>query len=138
MRALILFLALWPTAIPAEILVATRMIPAQSVLAAGDVALKAGDNPAALTDAALAVGKEARTTLYPGRAIRASDLTAPGLVDRNQIVPLIFRSSGLSIRTEGRALDRGAAGETIRVMNLQSRNTTSGRVQQDGTVVVGP
>jgi flagella basal body P-ring formation protein FlgA len=31
-----------------------------------------------------------------------------------------------------------AIGEIIRVMNLTSRQTVSGRVRADGTVVVGP
>ena len=35
-------------------------------------------------------------------------------------------------------LARAGVGETVRVMNLSSRSTLSGRVQADGTVLVSP
>ncbi|HHX90132.1 MAG TPA: flagellar basal body P-ring formation protein FlgA, partial [Paracoccus sp.] len=38
----------------------------------------------------------------------------------------------------GRALGRGGAGETIRIMNLASRSTVSGRVAGPGLVEVHP
>jgi flagella basal body P-ring formation protein FlgA len=85
----------------------------------------------------LAVGMEARVAIYAGRPVRAQDLGAPALVERNQLVPLIYLSGGLAISTEGRALARGAAGEVIRVMNLSSRNTVNGRVGPDGAIYVG-
>ena len=61
---------------------------------------------------------------------------APALVERNQIVELIFARNGLHIVTEGRALDRAGAGERVRVMNLSSRSTLFGTVTASGTVSV--
>jgi flagellar basal body P-ring formation protein FlgA len=131
-------LALSVVATPAlsDSLVATRTIRAQSILTAEDFALVAAEIPGALTDAAGAIGLEARVTLYAGRPIGSGDVGPPALIDRNQIVALIFRSGGLSILTEGRALDRGAAGEVIRVMNLTSRTTVNGTIAPDGSVIV--
>ena len=43
----------------------------------------------------------------------------------------------LRIVTEGRALDRAAAGEPVRVMNLASRQTVTGTVAPDGSIEVG-
>jgi flagella basal body P-ring formation protein FlgA len=43
----------------------------------------------------------------------------------------------LLIATEGRALARGGAGDYLRVLNLSSRNTITGRVDKSGAVVVG-
>jgi flagella basal body P-ring formation protein FlgA len=57
-------------------------------------------------------------------------------VDRNQMVSLVFRSSGLTILTEGRALDRGGVGDVIKVMNLASRTTVTGTIAPDGSVMV--
>jgi flagellar basal body P-ring formation protein FlgA len=34
-------------------------------------------------------------------------------------------------------LDRGSEGEDLRVMNLQSKNTVTGRIGPDGAVYVG-
>ena len=49
---------------------------------------------------------------------------------------LVFLKGGLRIATEGRALGRGSEGEIIRVMNLSSRTTVSGRIQSDGSIEV--
>ena len=136
MRSLIALLLLTAPAL-AESLVATRTIRAQSVIAAGDVARVEAALPGALDDPGLAVGLEARATIHAGRPVRAKDLAAPALVERNQLVPLIFLSGGLAIATEGRALARGAEGDVIRALNLASRTTVSGRVGPDGALYVG-
>lgn len=138
MNRLALALLLLPAAAPAETLVAVRPIRAQQIILADDLAVIPGDSAGALRDPAAAVGKEARVTLYPNRPIHSGDLAAPALVDRNQIVILAYAAGPLLIRAEGRALARGGAGETIRVMNLASRSTVSGRIAADGSVTVGP
>ena len=126
-----------PRALRADSLVATRTLRAQTVLTAADMTLVEAAIPDALADPALAVGLEARVTLYAGRAIRAADVGPPALVDRNQVVSLIYLAGGLGIVTEGRALARAGAGDAVRVMNLSSRSTVTGRVAPDGTVLVG-
>lgn len=133
----ILFLIL-PEMALADSLVATRTIRAQSVVQMDDVTLVAAAIPGALTGAVGALGLEARVAIYAGRPIKASDLGPPALIDRNQIVSLSYHSGGLAILVEGRALARGGVGDVIRVMNLASRSTVSGRVAADGTVQVGP
>ena len=50
---------------------------------------------------------------------------------------LLETEDGLRILTEGRALARGGVGDVIRVMNLSSRTTVSGRIAADGSVHVG-
>ena len=134
--ALALLLLAAPAA--ADTLVATRTIRAQSVLMPGDIALVTAGAPGALSDPAAALGQEARVTLYAGRPIRPGDLGPPAMVERNQIVALSYRAGGLYIDTEGRALARGGTGEVIRVMNLASRSTVSGRIMPDGRIEVGP
>jgi flagella basal body P-ring formation protein FlgA len=136
LRALILFTILAsPSA--AESLVATRVIRAQTLLAAGDVSLVASEIVGALADPAEVLGKEARVTLYPGRAIRAVDVGPPALVERNQIVTLIYNAGGLGITTDGRALARGGLGDVIQVMNLSSRALIAGQVGENGIVFIG-
>ena len=121
----------------AETLVPTRTIRAQDIIAPEDLAVIARNTPGALTDPLEAVGLEARATLYANRQIRPGDIGAPALIDRNQIVPLNYVTGGLRIQSEGRALSRGGAGDVIRVMNLSSRTTVSGRIAADGSVHVG-
>jgi flagellar basal body P-ring formation protein FlgA len=136
MRA-ILLLSLLAGPTLAESVVATRTIRAQSVIGPDDLTTVAAVLPGALSDPALAVGLEARVAIYAGKAVRPSDLGSATLVQRNEIVALIYLSGGLAISTEGRALARGSAGEVIRIMNLGSRTTVSGRIGPDGAVYVG-
>lgn len=121
----------------ADSLVATRTIRAQSLIGPDDLTLVAADLPGALSDPSAAIGLEARVAIYAGRPVRAGDIGPPTLVDRNQVVPLIYLSGGLAISTEGRALARGSEGDVIRIMNLGSRTTVSGRIGPDGAVYVG-
>jgi flagellar basal body P-ring formation protein FlgA len=121
----------------AESVVATRTIRAKALIAPEDLALVSAELPGALTDMAEAVGLEARVVIYAGKPVRPGDLGSPTLVDRNQLVALIYLSGGLAISTEGRALGQGAKGDDVRVMNLGSRNTITGRIGPDGAVYVG-
>jgi flagella basal body P-ring formation protein FlgA len=82
------------------------------------------------------IGQEAKVSLYAGRPVRHGEIGPPALIERNQVVPLVFNQSGLRISTEGRALARGAAGEIIRVMNLSSKATLFGQIQSDGSIQV--
>jgi flagella basal body P-ring formation protein FlgA len=121
----------------AESLVATRTIRAKTLVAPEDLALVSADLPGALTSSADAIGLEARVAIYAGQPVRPGDLALPTLVERNQLVTLVYRSGGLAISTEGRALARGSEGDVVRVMNLGSRNAVTGRVGPDGAVYVG-
>ena len=137
MRAGLIALALVAAApAAADSMVATHTIRAQTILTADDFALVAAEIPGALTDPAMAIGFEALVTLYAGRPITAADLGSAAVVERNQTVSLIYRTGGLSILTEGRALSRGRPGDVIKVMNLASRATVLGKVGPDGTVAV--
>lgn len=120
----------------ADVVVPVKTIRANTVLTADLVALNPNVSGPGLSDIDQAVGLETRVMLYAGRPIRAEDLIAPALVERNALVPIIFQQSGLTITTLGRALDRGAAGDIIRVMNASSRNTLFGTVLEDGRIFV--
>ena len=136
MLKLILLLAL-AVPVSAESLVATRTIRARTLVLPEDVTLVGVDVPGALSDPESAVGLEARVAIYAGKPVRPGDLGPPTLVERNQVVTLVYLSGGLAISTEGRALARGSEGDELRVMNLGSRNTVTGRVGPDGAVYVG-
>lgn len=120
----------------ADVLVPTRTIRAREIVTAEDLTVKAAEVPGALTRPEEAIGKEARLALYPGRPVRPGDLAPPAIVGRNDLVTLVFTRGGLRIVAEGRALDRAAAGESLRVMNLASRVTVIGRALADGTIEV--
>lgn len=135
MRALILALALMPGAALAGGLGAARTLPVGHVIAAGDLTVIDTDRPG-LTDPSAAIGMQTRITIYEGRPLHATMLQAPRVVGRNQIVRLRFRRGALQIDTEGRAMSDGAAGELIRVMNMDSRSTVTAQVMPDGTLAI--
>lgn len=122
----------------ADSLVAATMIRSRAVVAAEDIDMVPDNLAGALSDPAEAVGMEARVVIYPGRPIRAEDLQPPAVIERNQVVALIYARSGLSILTEGRALGRAAIGEQLKVINLASHATVTGTVDPAGRVIVGP
>jgi flagellar basal body P-ring formation protein FlgA len=137
MRALVTLLLFAPPAF-AESLVALRTIPARSIIAETDMALVDAEIAGAAVDPLLIAGQEARVTIFAGRPIRPADFVAPALVDRNQIVSLSYDKGALRIVTEGRALGRAGAGETVSVMNLASRATVTGTVTGPGAVTLLP
>ncbi len=129
--------ALIVTDAAADTVVASRTIRAQEIILPSDVKLideRIAGMAASKEDVA---GFEARRIIYAGRPIPLSDIGPAALIDRNQIISLGFNVNGLTIMTEGRALARGGYGDRIRVINLQSRTTVSGRIDQNGTVWVG-
>ena len=132
--ALLLTLAAAPAL--ADVLVPSRTIRPREVISLEDIVVKSAEVAGALAHPDEAVGMEARVALYPGRPLRPGDVGPPALIGRNDIVPLIFARGGLEIVTEGRALDRAAAGDAIRVMNISSRATVTGIVRSDGSIEV--
>jgi flagella basal body P-ring formation protein FlgA len=120
----------------AETVVATRTLPAQTIVSAGDLSLETGDVPGVVSEIGDAVGLETRVTIYPGRPLRRDDLGPPTIITRNQTVTLAYQQGGLRIQTEGRALDRAGIGDTIRVMNIASKSTVMATIAADGTAFV--
>ena len=136
MRTLFLILILLaPLPAAATVLAAARTLPAGTVISEDDLTMAESKRPG-LNDPAQAVGKQTRITIYEGRPIQASLLQAPRLVTRNQIVRITFQRGPLQISTEGRTLSEGAAGDVIRVLNLESRNSIMAQVNPDGSLTV--
>jgi flagella basal body P-ring formation protein FlgA len=130
-------LLLLPSYAAAESIHSSRVIRIGEVITLGDIDLRPEENPGAAELYDQVIGLEARVTLYANRPIRLDHIGPPTLVVRNQPVAIVFAGSGLRIEVEGRAMDRGSLGETVRVMNLGSRRTVSGIVMHDGNILVG-
>ncbi len=81
-------------------------------------------------------GKVARRTLLPGRMIPLSSFRDAWLVEPGKPVQVVFSHGGLEISLSGVPLQAGAAGELIRVRNLDSGSVFTGVVMADGTVRV--
>lgn len=107
-----------------EVVVAAANLPPGLVLEPDHIAVIDGEaGPGVLTERAAALGLETKAALYKGRPIRAADLGPRTLIERNALISLVFRRGALAIRTDARALQPGAKGDRIQVMNLDSRRT---------------
>lgn len=122
----------------ADTVIAAGTIRGQSLIMATDIALVPGETPGAVSDPADAIGMEAAVHLYAGRPIRPGDLRPPAIIERNSLVTIRYAHGALIIIAEGRAMDRAAMGEPLRVLNLSSRNTVTAVAAAPGLVTVGP
>jgi len=120
----------------ADVVTPVRTLRPGTLIMAADLVIREGDRPGMFDHIMDVVGQEARMALYAGRPIPFDAVGPPALIDRNQIVSLKFEANGLRISTEGRSLERGGIGDRVRIMNLSSRATLFGYIQEDGTVKV--
>jgi flagellar basal body P-ring formation protein FlgA len=82
------------------------------------------------------IGFAARSSLQAGRPLRAADLMKPELVQRNESVTLVYEVPGVMLTVRGKAVEGGAEGDVISVLNEQSKRTVQGLVVGPGRVVV--
>ncbi len=82
------------------------------------------------------IGLSAKRRLPAGRPVRATDLEAPRLIHKNQLVTILLEAPGLVLRTEGKALGDAARGETVKVLNTQSKRIIHATAMASGLVFV--
>lgn len=90
-----------------------------------------------LTDEQQLIGAEARRRLSPGRVLTERDIGAPRLVLRGKPVRVVYVERGLRLTALGTARDDGALGETVRVLNPESRLEIQGIATGLQEVTVG-
>ena len=73
-------------------------------------------------------GMVPRRTLRAGEPIRNADLAKPILVEKNQLVTVVYSTGGLTLSMRGRAQSAGSMGEAVRVQNPQSKRIVDGVV----------
>ena len=89
-----------------------------------------------LRTAEQAVGLAARSALRPGQPLRGADLMKPEVVQHNQMVTLLYQMPGIRLTVRGKSVEGGAEGDTIGVLNEQSKRTVQGVVVGPGRVLV--
>ena len=120
--------------------VVVRPIARGDVLRESDIAIERRPRTEVLSDAVRdpqgAIGLAARHTIKAGQVIRRTDLAKPELVHRNEPVIIVFEQPGLMLTLRGKALDSGAEGDTVHVLNLQSKKTLQAVVSGSNRVIV--
>jgi flagella basal body P-ring formation protein FlgA len=121
-----------------NVVVARRPLGRFKPLEADDLEVKAldvGGLPAErIDDPEVAIGKRTRRAVDSGTVLRPDLLEFPPLVKRGDRVRIIAESAGLRISAFGQAKQKGAQGEMIPVVNLDSNKVVHARVVDSHTV----
>jgi len=92
----------------------------------------------ALTDSDAALGLAARHALRPGQPLASSDLMKPEIVARNDTVTIVYQVPGITLTLRGQAKDSGALGDTISVVNVETKHVVQAVISGPDRVTVGP
>ena len=76
-----------------------------------------------IDDSASLIGFTPRRSLRPGEPIRTSDVEPPLMIKKGSIISITYAFANMNLSTRGRALENGAMGETIKVVNPRSHRT---------------
>ena len=124
----------------AEIVAPARPIARGEVLQPGDLIVTRRSKAEIGSEGAItpgeAVGLAAKQALRVGQILRHNDLTKAALVTRNDTVTITYEVPGVLLTLRGTALDSGAEGDIVNVLNVQSKRTLQGVVAGPGRVVV--
>ncbi|WP_162006410.1 flagellar basal body P-ring formation chaperone FlgA [Bradyrhizobium betae] len=122
-----------------EVAVLTRDIDRADLLKSSDVALERRPKAEVTGEAASrdrTVGMQLRRPMRAGTPIRVADIVKPDFVSRDQSVTVIYQVPGIYLTTRGKALESGTEGDTVSVLNLQTKRTLTGTVTGRGQVTV--
>ena len=83
-----------------------------------------------------AIGLAAKRTLRSGVVLRATDLMKAEVIQRNESVTIVYEVPGVLLTVRGKALEAGAVGDVVGVLNIQSNRTVQATVTGPGRVSV--
>ncbi|MCW8951152.1 MAG: flagellar basal body P-ring formation chaperone FlgA [Rhodospirillales bacterium] len=82
------------------------------------------------------IGMAVTRQIRIGQPIIANQVQQPVLVPRRSLVTVVLQTPSMMMTVQGQAKEDGAEGETIAVMNLQSKKTIEGIVTGPGKVTI--
>jgi flagella basal body P-ring formation protein FlgA len=123
-----------------EAAIAMRPIARGDIVKQSDISIEhrpknefASEPPASVSEI---VGLAARSNLRTGQGLRNSDLMKPEVVKKNDMVLLRYEVPGIVLTMRGQALESGTEGDTVNVLNIQSKRTIQGVVTDPGRVTI--
>jgi flagellar basal body P-ring formation protein FlgA len=123
-----------------EVAIVTRALNRGDTAQAGDFVVEKRAKESVPSDVQTEVqglaGRVARRALAAGAMVRVADLARPEIVGRGDIVTIVYEVPGMTLTLRGRASEAGAQGDTITVVNPQSKKTLHGQVVAPGRVSV--
>lgn len=123
-----------------EVPVLNRRFAAGEIIRKGDLdwTVMRGEQAGrqAIADAERLIGQEVRRVVPAGQTLRASDLRTPLAVMKNAVVTMMLQTPRMQLTSKGKAMEDGSVGDTIRIMNTQSKTVIEGVVTSMNTVQV--
>lgn len=124
-----------------KVLVAAQAVQKNTILSKADIKLVKKDTAdlayGYYEDLKSVTGLKLKRRLLAGTVLTPAMLKKPQVITRGQKVTIMALSGRMEVRMMGKALDNGAVGERIQVMNLKSRKKLEGVVTSAGEVEVG-
>ena len=82
------------------------------------------------------IGKTPRRGLRAGQPIRNGDVRAPVVVAKGSLVTMILKTRNMILTSKGRAIENGAIGDTVKIMNTRSKTVVEAVVAGANRVTV--
>lgn len=82
------------------------------------------------------IGKEIKRAVRAGQNISTNDVQTQVMVAKGKLVTLNFSKGNIMLSAKGKALENGGLGDSVRVMNLQSKSVVQGTVTGPETVLI--
>ena len=89
-----------------------------------------------ITDPDALIGMSPRRQAAENVPLRAGDFRAPVIIAKGSLVSMVLETPYMQITAQGRAIEEGAKGQVIKVMNTQSKTTVDATVEGPGRVAV--
>lgn len=74
------------------------------------------------------VGMTAKRVLVADRPLRSNEIIAPQIIERGEYVILSLKTGIMNLTTQVKAMQSGAKGDIIRVMNMESNQSVQARI----------
>jgi flagella basal body P-ring formation protein FlgA len=94
--------------------------------------------PEIITKSEELVGKATKRGINAKALVKTTDVQMPVLIKRNEAVIISMRQGTMSLTVKGRAMEDGAKGDVIRVLNISSNRVLSANVDGPGRVTIDP
>ena len=92
----------------------------------------------AVTDEQQMIGRIARRPLRQGQILRMTDLINEPTMHKNDLITIAVQTADMSLTVRGKALEDGAVGQTIKVMNVNTNKQLMAVVKDAATVTIQP
>lgn len=125
-----------------DVAVLTRSLDRGETVKVADVSVEKRPRDAVSSDALLdgtpLAGRVARRALGAGSFVKSGDLARPEIVQRGEVVNAVYEAPGMILSMRAKAVEAGALGDVISILNPGSKKAIPATVVGPGKVSVRP